>query len=91
MTSDPTGNGDRLQKAAENALLILASRWFVIIGLPLIAAMGTFIGKSVWDDVREMKATLQAQYVETNRTISGLDVRLSVTETRVENLEKGRR
>lgn len=90
MAENGNGNGERIKQAAENALLTLASRWIVVFGVPLILGLVAFIGKAVWDDVRELKTTLAAQYIETTKALGSLDVRLSVTETRVEQLERAR-
>ena len=85
------GNGERIKHAAENALLTLASRWIVVVLVPATLGLGAWTGNYVVGRLDEFIKETKVFQTETAKAIGGIDVRLSVTETRVEQLEKGRR
>lgn len=88
MAEQTNGNGEKLQKAAENALLTLAARVIVVVLVPATLGLGAWIGSYVVQKLDEFIHESRAFQVETAKSISGIDVRLSVTETRVDALER---
>ena len=88
MAEAPNGNGERLQKAAENALLVLLSRWIVVLLVPATLGLGGYIGNRVVGQLDEFIKETRAQHEADIAKVNGIDVRLSVTETRVDALER---
>jgi len=84
-------SGERIKQAAENAILTLASRWIVVVLVPATLGLGAWTGNYIVSRLDEFIRESKVFQIETAKAIGGIDVRLSVTETRVENLEKGRR
>lgn len=91
MAEASNGNGERIKQAAENAILTLASRWIVVLLVPATLGLGAWTGNYVVGRLDEFIRESKAFQADTAKAIGGIDVRLSVTETRVEQLEKGRR
>lgn len=45
-------NGSKVEKAAESAMLRLAARWMMVVGVPAIIAAGAWIGREVVESTR---------------------------------------
>ncbi len=84
------GNGERIQKAAENALLTLSSRWITVLMVPATLALGGWMGNYIVGQLNDFIKETRQERESTNNRVNGIDVRLSVTETKVEGLEKHR-
>lgn len=87
MAENGNGNGERIQKAVDNAVLTVIARYASIA----TAAIGTAMGGLIWWEVSNFVTEARQAHSDLVKAINGLDIRQSIVETRVEQLEKGRR
>lgn len=80
-------NGDKIQMAAESALLQLASRWGVILMISTALPAGAWMGTRIIDQLdkqgvqlEEMSGVVLSYYLDNRDRISSLDVRVSGIE-----------
>lgn len=85
---------DKLRRAADNALLILISRWCTVVLVPIILMFGTWIVTTVQQlviDVQDIRVKQTASIELLNERISNVDRSLSqrtgTIEKRVDRLE----
>lgn len=71
-----------ISEAIQNGFGTLLSRGFIIVGMPAILGMGIWIGERVVATLDRLVERVDAQHDDTVKALNGLDVRLTVVETR---------
>jgi hypothetical protein len=72
-----------LKDAIQNGMGTLVSRTFVIIGVPVIISMGSWIGYRMVDTLDKLVERVNAQHEDTVEKLNRLDVRVTVIESKV--------
>jgi hypothetical protein len=84
--SDSNGNGQKLEKAAESALLRLAARWMILIGFPAMFAFSVWAGQTIVGGINEFIKEARQEFKDQDDRMNGFDVRLTGVERDVEHL-----
>ena len=75
-----------ISEAIQNGLGTLVSRIFIVVGMPAILGMGSYIGYQVVDKLDKLVERVDRQHDGTVRDINRLDVRMTGVERDVEHL-----
>ncbi len=77
-----------LSETIQNGVGTMVSRIFIIVGLPALMGMGVWIGERMVGTLDKLVEKVDSQHEDTVRQINGLDIRLTVTESNIRNLER---
>lgn len=76
---EPTNGG--VEKATQGAVFILLARGVTTIGIPLILAVGGFVGSEVWGIVKKTSDSV----AEVSRQLAGIDGSVKLTNQRIDD------
>ena len=71
-----------LSEAIQNGFGSLVSRAFIILGVPAIISMGSWIGYRMVGTLDKLVARVEQNHEETVSSLNKLDVRVSVIEAK---------
>jgi len=80
------GTGNKLENAAESAMLRLAARWMILIGFPAMFAFSVWAGQTIMGGINEFIREARQEFKDQDQRVNGLDVRLTGVERDVENM-----